>query len=117
VVLKIIMQFTVDHDVYKVARIAGPEHNFLGLRFGGNGQEIDVRQLPMRIGERPQIDQDAVLAQVNEGLLEVNDELGTAYAIFQVFIVLSDSPSKTVYKYLTIELIKRIDSQGVFLIV
>jgi hypothetical protein len=111
------MQFILDKDIYKVARITGPEHNFLGLRFDGNGQAIDVIQLPMRSGERPQIDQDVVLAQVNEGLLEVNDELGKAYSISQIFIVPSDSPSKTVYKFLTIELIKRIDSQGVFLVV
>lgn len=111
------MQFILDKDVYKVARITGPEHNFLGIRFDGGGREIEVVLLPMKNGERRQIDQDVVLAQVTEGLLEANDELGKDYTISQIFIVPSDSPSKSVYKYLTVELLKRIDRQGEFLVV
>lgn len=111
------MQFILDKDVYKVARITGPEHNFLGIRLADDGREIDVVQLPMNSGECHQIDQDSVLAQVNQGLLEVNSELGKAYSISQILFVPSDSPSKSIYKYLTVELIKRIDGQGVFLVV
>ena len=111
------MQFILDKDVYKVARITGPEHNFLGIRLADADQEIDVVPLPTKSGERHQIDRDGVLAQVSQGLLEANAELGKIYAISQILFVPSDTPSSSVYRYLTIELIKRIDGQGSFIVV
>jgi hypothetical protein len=111
------MQFILDKDVYKVARITGPEHNLLGIRIVGYSREIDVVQLPIKKGESHRINPDAVLAQVTQGLLEVNAELGMDYSISQILFIPSDSPSISVYRYLTVELIKRIDSQGVFLVV
>ncbi|MBC3918114.1 hypothetical protein H8L32_11550 [Undibacterium sp. CY18W] len=71
----------------------------------------------MKSGECQQIEQEAVLAQVSQGLLEINAELETDYAISQILFVPSDTPFKSVYRYLVVELIKRIDSQGVFLVV
>jgi hypothetical protein len=111
------MQFILDKGVYKVTRITGPEHNFLEIRLADVGQKVDVVQLAAKNGGRRQIDRDDVLAQVCQGLLEANAELGKTYAISQVFLVASDTPSKSVYRYLTVELIRRIDSQVPFLIV
>jgi hypothetical protein len=111
------MQFILDNDVYKVARITGPEHNFLGIRLADTNQGIDVVELPLKVGERRQIDTNMVLEQVVEGLQGINEELRTKYAISHVYFVPSDSPSKSVYKLLISELIRRIDGQGEFVVV
>lgn len=110
------MRFILDKDVYKVARVTGPEHNLLGIRLADDGCEIDVVQLPIKVGECNRIDRDTVLAQVKQGLTDINAKLGKSYAVSQVFFVPSDTPSTSVYRYLTAELIKRIDSCGAFLI-
>lgn len=111
------MKFVLDKDIYKVARVAGGEHNFLGLRFKEGVQKIDVINLSLKSGECHTIDQKMVLSQVIEGLGEVNAELGSNYAISEIFLVPSDSPSNSVYKFLTIELIKRIERKEKFVIV
>lgn len=108
------MIFILDNDVYKVARVTGPAHNFLGLRLADDGREIDVVQLPIKVGEYNRIDRDAVLAQVKQGLVDINAQLGKAYAVSQIFFVPSDTPSTSVYRYLTVELVKRLDSRGAF---
>lgn len=111
------MQFILDNGIYKVARITGPQHNLLGVRCDQIDGEINIEELPIKNGERKQIEKDVVLAQVIDGLREINDQLGRNYSISQIFFVPSDSPSASVYKFLTIELIRRIDSHGIFLVV
>jgi hypothetical protein len=110
------MQFILDNGIYKVARITGRQHNFLGVHFDKKSTEINVEALPIKNGERIQIKQIDVLGQVTAGLREVNDELGTQYSISQILFVPSDSPSSSVYKSLIIELIKRIENKEDFLI-
>lgn len=110
------MQFVLDGDVYKVARVTGPAHNFLGVRLGIPLKEIEVVQLGRMGDERHQVNKDSVVTQVEQGLLEANHELEKTYTISGIFFVVSDSPSDVDYKYLTKELIKRIDGGGDFLI-
>lgn len=105
------MQFKFDDGVYKVARITGPQHNFLGIRLSDVGGEINIEALPMKNSESHRIEQDVVLAQVIEGLREINEKLGKSYFISQVFFVPSDSPSDSVYKFLIVELINKINRQ------
>lgn len=111
------MQFIFDNDVYKVARITGPEHNLLGIRLASSRKNIDVVPLPMKNGDRVRIDKGSVLAQIERGLLNVNFRLKKDYIISEVLFLPSDSPSDSVYEYLIFELIKRIDEEGDFLIV
>jgi hypothetical protein len=111
------MQFILDNGIYKVARITGPQHNFLGVHLGKVDGDITIEELSLKNGERNQIEKSMVLSQVFDGLREINDQLGKNYSISQIFFVPSDSPSASVYKFLTIELIKRIDSNGTFLVV
>lgn len=111
------MQFIFDNGVYKVARITGPHHNFLGVRLNEVDSKVTVEALPVKNGERVHIEQQDVLAQVVDGLREVNEELGTNYFVSLILFVPSDSPSSSVYKFLTIELIKRIENKGAFHVV
>ncbi|WP_143133447.1 hypothetical protein [Pseudoduganella namucuonensis] len=110
------MQFIFDNGVYKVARITGPQHNFLGVRLDDSESIVSIEALPIKNSERVQIEQHLVLTQVIDGLREVNAELGTCYYISQILFIPSDSPSPSVYKFLTIELIRRIENKGDFLV-
>lgn len=109
------MQFSLNKDVYQAARITGPEHNFLGIQLANKHEKIDVVQLPLKTGECALIGKGAVVAQVEQGLLDVNISLRENYAISKIFFVPSDTPSTSVYRYLTVELIKRIHRRDVFL--
>jgi hypothetical protein len=50
------MKVTKDGNVYKVARITGPKHNFLGLTLSG-------AEVPSLTVERLQVDDGSVLAR------------------------------------------------------
>ena len=108
------MQFIYDDGVYKVARVASSQHNFLGISFADSCENVEIVELPLKSGERHAVARDMVLSQVIEGLQQMNDELGTQYYIEKVFFVPSDTPSDLVYKFLTIELIKRVHNKESF---
>jgi hypothetical protein len=55
------MQFVLDKGVYKVTRVTGPEHNFLGIRLTDVGQEINVVQLAATNVGRHQIDRSLLI--------------------------------------------------------
>ena len=111
------MQFILDNGVYKISRITGPTHNFLGIRLGDNSNSVEVSALPVKQGEAQRVEKNDVLKQVLAGLQDINSELAKGYSVSEVFFVPSDTPSSSVYKLLTIELIKRIDEGGDFLVV
>ena len=111
------MQFVLNNGVYKVARITGPEHNFLGIRLGGADDPLDVVPLSIKEGEQLKIEEQEVLRQVEEGLKLVNQKLDKQYYISELHFVPSDTKSTSVYIYLIQELIKRIDCGGNFSVV
>ena len=110
------VQFILDGGVYKVSRITGPTHNFLGIRLGDGGNPVEVVALPVKQGEPQRVEKDDVLKQVLAGLRDINSELDKEYQASEVFFLPSDTPSGSVYKFLTVELIKRIEEGGDFLI-
>lgn len=109
------MQFIFDNGIYKIARITGPQHNLLGLRLSETGEVVKVVSLPIKNGEEPKVEEQEVLRQVEEGLQNINRELGRQYFISEVQYVPSDSESTSVYSFLTQELIRRIDGEGEFI--
>ncbi|MDQ1834241.1 hypothetical protein [Massilia scottii] len=110
------MQFIRSGDAYQVARVTGPQHNLLGISLGDGTDAVDVVALPIRAGEHARVDRNDVLAQVMAGLQTANHALDKRYAIARILFVPSDTPSSSVYAMLTVELIRRIDQQGVFLV-
>lgn len=111
------MQFIKDKDLYKVVRITGPTHNFLSIRLSETSCDIQVTPLPIKQGDFERLDGKKVLAQVLNGLDEVNQELGKEYFVSEVQFVPSDTESSTVYGFLVKELIKRIYLNGEFVVV
>lgn len=111
------MQFIKDNEVYKVARVTGPTHNFLAIRLSEEKCPTKVTALSIKQGDAERLDGQAVLSQVLNGLDAVNLELGKEYFVSEVQFVPSDSESSSVYNFLIKELIKRIDSKGNFVVV
>ncbi len=111
------MQFIKDDDLYKVARITGPTHNFLAIRLSETKCTTQVTQLPIKQGDIERLDGKKVLAQVLNGLDGINQKLGKEYFVSEVQFVPSDSESSSVYGFLVSELIKRIDASGEFVVV
>jgi hypothetical protein len=111
------MQFIKDNDLYKAARITGPTHNFLAIRLSGTNCDTKVTPLPIKQGDVERLDGKKVLAQVLNGLDEVNQELGKKYFVSEIQFIPSDSESSSVYGLLINELIKQIDSNGEFVVI
>jgi hypothetical protein len=102
------MQFVHDGDFYKVARITGPQHNFLAIRLAEIDSDIEIIPLPIKLGESMKVNEAAVLGQVKSGLALANKEVGVLYFTSCAQYVPSDTPSSSVYEVLTVELIRRL---------
>ena len=97
------MHVTKVGQLYTVARITGPQHNFLGLAL----TEAPVSSLTV---ERLQVEEDApppcpldetqLLAAVQRGIAEANQQYGTHFRAATVQYVRTDTPEVTVYTLL-----------------
>lgn len=91
------MQVIKDGDLYKIARITGPTHNLLALRFGApTGPTPRVEALDSRSGAR--LDRDAVRGEVEKGVADANQRLGTSYRVDLIQFVPDDTPPETAYR-------------------
>lgn len=109
------MQFIKDNDLYKVARITGPTHNFLAIRLCDSNCSVKVTELPTQQFEVGKLDSKEVLSQVLAGLEDINTELGREYFVSEIQFIPTDSKPTSVYRFLTQELIRRIDIGEEFL--
>ena len=109
------MQFIKDNDLYKVARITGPSHNFLAIRLSKTKCVTKVIELAIKPGEVKKLDNQKVLAEVLHGLDEINQQLGKEYYISEVQFIPSDTESSSTYSLLVAQLIQRIDSNDEFI--
>lgn len=103
------MQTLFDGEFYKIIRITGSQDNFLGLCLSDVEHDIEVLALPIKNGDSMKINAGSILAQVKNGIISASKELGKMYFVSKIQFIPSDSPSDTIYEYLTIELLKKID--------
>ncbi|QBG97582.1 hypothetical protein [Xanthomonas oryzae] len=101
------MQFVKDGDIYKVARITGVQDNILGVTFADQATEVELVALQIDESKKIRTKPDDLLAQVSEGLAEVNAELGKIYFLSKVFYAPNESSENFVYKMLIKELVRR----------
>jgi hypothetical protein len=97
------MQVTKVGNVYKVARITGPQHNFLGLAFSEDaGPSLTVERL--QVGEEVEpscaLDEPQLLAAVQRGIAAANAQFGTHFCAATVQYVVTDTPDMAVYTLL-----------------
>ena len=102
------MQFIYDGIFYKVARITGPAHNLLSLRFAfGDDQITPVveRLKPVLNGF---LNSERVLYEVQAGVNEANQRFGTSYRIASLQFADDDTPPESIYRLLAFSLIERL---------
>ena len=113
------MQVTKVGQMYKVARITGPQHNFLGLALTEEAApSLTVERLQVAEAVTPThvLDEPQLLAAVHQGLADANQQLGTHFRVATVQYVVTDTPEVAVYTLLArtiVEAAWRETTQGV----
>lgn len=109
------MQFLFDGNIYKAIKISGPKHNILGLALDCMGR-ISGCKIVVLDNKNPEINISSsdVVKQVQAGIQEINQQFGVSYSASQIQYVPADTPSQTIYKELTMEILKRIIEKGSF---
>lgn len=109
------MQYIYNGEIYKIVRVTGPSHNLLGISFGDIADlSLNVEDLSVKTEGKEGILASNVQKQVISGINEINNELGTNFIAKKIQFMSSDTPSSTIYKELSKELVKRIESNGEF---
>jgi hypothetical protein len=95
------MHVTKVGNVYKVVRITGPQHNFLGLAFSEDAvPSLTVERLQVGEEVARALDEPQLLAAVQRGIAEANAQFGTHFCAATVQYVVTDTPDMAVYTLL-----------------
>lgn len=97
------MQVTKVGNVYKVARITGPQHNFLGLALSEGtvpSPTVERLQVDDVVGPARALDEHQLLSAVRRGIAEANQQFGTHFCVVTVQYVVTDTPDVAVYALL-----------------
>ena len=99
------MEVTRRGDIYRVARITGPTHNYLAIRFGKpDGRKPDVVSLDD--GVKVRLDASKVRDEVSKGVADANKRLGTSYEVALIQFVPDDSPPEAGYRELAVRIVE-----------
>ncbi|MFD1261761.1 hypothetical protein [Entomomonas asaccharolytica] len=96
--------------VYKTARITGPEHNFLGLKF----TELDETLRLIDLEERKVnslFDVYKLQKSVTLGLIEANNKFSEDIKVSEIYYVSSDTENYDAYSILTFKIIEHLVSK------
>jgi hypothetical protein len=102
------MQFINEAPLYKLVRITGPTHNFLGLELSEDPAEAVSLEALDGINPSMQLDETEIRTQVRAGIERAKSIFGRDFHVNRVLYVSSDSPSPTVYADLTFEILRRV---------
>ena len=104
------MQFVREGGLFKVVRVTGPTHNYLGLAFRDQEDaEVEIDVMDIRPGEPTRLKADEVKAEVLAGVDAANRSLGTSYRVRRIQFVRSDSPPVEIYRHLAVKLVERVE--------
>ena len=103
------MQFVDEYPVLKLARITGPHHNFLSIRFS----EKELTESPVIEDIDPQkkekgLIKEEVLEQVMFGVALMSSEMNQKYYVEKVEFLSGDTQPVSIYKYLATEIVRRV---------
>lgn len=106
------MQFNFNNGIYRVVRITGPTHNFLGLAFWTpqekEGDAVSVEPLTIKPNEPVRLDAEDVREEVLEGVREANAQLRANYRPSRIQFVPSDSRPAEIYRMLARRIVERL---------
>src|SRR4029079_9208344 len=104
------MQIIRNGNTYRATKISGPRHNLLGLEVkkGDSSDEIVIIDLNRENNGKNLFFHEIVKEQVLTAIAKVNKEYLTNYVPLKIEFLSSDTATATIYKELTIEIIKNI---------
>lgn len=109
------MQFAKIENVYRVARITGPNHNLLGIELGDESYDsVAIEALPDNKSSDTCLPIEDVKRYVLEGVRQANKEFGTNYLVKRIEFVASDTPPAEIYKLLAYTIIERLSRKNIF---
>src|SRR5205823_6283640 len=97
-------------NVYKVARITGPKHNFLGLALSlAELASVTIERLRVDNGSAGSdtLDEQKVLEAVQRGVTEANQKFGTNFRVAQLQYVPTDTPDLSAYYMLAKKIVEQ----------
>lgn len=103
------MKVTKDGNVFKVARITGPKHNFLGLTLSrAEVLSLTVERLQVDDGGvyAGTLDEQQLVEAVQQGVTEANQKFGTHFYITKLQYVMTDTPDSSVYSLLAQKIVE-----------
>jgi hypothetical protein len=103
------VQVTKVGNMYKVARITGPQHNFLGLAFSDvEVPLITVERLQVgdEVGLGSALDEQQLIAAVRRGIAEANQQFGTHFYVAILQYVVTDTPDMSTYMLLAQKIVE-----------
>lgn len=108
------MQFIDNAPLYKVIRITGPHHNLLGLQLSEEPTTVDpeIEALDQDADHSVRLVGSEIAEQVMLGVEQASVEVGTTYYVEKILYVSSDSPPTSVYRYLAVEIVRRVYHLG-----
>ncbi|WP_338846909.1 hypothetical protein V8J88_24470 [Massilia sp. W12] len=93
-------------NLYKIARITGPQHNFLGVRIGVKPGSIIYTCLPEENVVSARVNEEYVSKQIDAALGVAAEVYGIPFYVSEVQFLASDSQSKDAYKIMMLEICK-----------
>jgi hypothetical protein len=103
------MQVTKVGNVYKIARITGPKHHFLGLALSrAEVPSLTVERLQVDDGDAyaGTLDEQQLIEAVQRGVTEANQKFGTHFYIAKLQYVVTDTPDPSVYSLLAQKIVE-----------
>lgn len=106
------MQFINETPFYKIIRITGPTHNFLGLELSENptGTAPVLEDLNTDI-QKTQLNTEELFNCVMEGVRLARCEFNQDFYVTRIQYISSDSLPIKIYSYLSFEIIRRVQSK------
>lgn len=102
------MQYIFDGVYHKIARITGPQHNFLGIKLSQSPGKITMCDLSTNKCCSSTLERE-IKEQVLEGLNQINTELETKYCVEIIQYVGDDTLCESVYTELIKEIVLRVE--------
>ena len=111
------MHFIKLGEYLAASRITGAKHNLLQIRLATSATEpLHVKCLPPQ-GEckHEPLDEQALVAAIQEGIVEANKELGASYAVSEIAYVQNDTKPEIIYGFMALSILRHLHSNSTFI--
>ena len=108
------MQFVRLGEYFAIARITGPEHNLLQVRFGHKGDAALVCECLPSQETGTALNRDKLVASVLNGVAQANQNFGSSHQVTHILYIATDSKPESTYEQLAYKLVERLAAGGEF---